>query len=185
MRYMIQRYIDSIVFVMKLMWLRYQAEKVFRKAQKRYDAAGEEEREAIEGYSHWDIKTALQEIQSLRAGHYTTIARHKGIAPPEGDESYEKFISGPGTRVMTVRAIDELRQAIRRDNKELREIISPISWFISLLALFISFMNYRKPVALPPSPPSVQQAAMPTPSPTPIATAKPHRQEHKHGAKQK
>jgi len=173
---MIHNLKTAIIFYCKVWWAKRQRELLLNdiEAQTR-NAKTEDERERIWQENDWDEQTAQQAVQKLQSRYYGDKARRKGIPTPQNKEDWEHLISTKEDRVMTVEAIAKLRSAIRQDHKELRDVTLPyLAIIISVVAIVVSFLNYRKPstqIVVP-----VQPIILPTPSatPTPALVTKPN-----------
>jgi hypothetical protein len=174
---MIRNTLEAIAFYCRLTWLKREREAVNRsvaKAQRK--AISEQEVEDIYQEHKWKPEAAQHAVQALQTRYYRDVANRKGIPISQNEGDWEENINAIGTRIMTVEAIAHLRSDVRKEKKELLDIWLPASaLIISVFALVISFMNYRKPVAQQiPQPTSIAQAT-PTPraSPAPAQTPTP------------
>jgi hypothetical protein len=169
---MILSVISLIIFSSRLAWLKHQRESVNRSIAKAQHRAQPNQREDIWHERHWEIDVVQHAIQALQTRYYRDVANRKGIPIPDAEGDWEENLNALGTSVMSVPAIARLRSSIRQDQKELREIFLPIgTLFISVLALVVAFLNYRKPVSQPQ--PAAPQTQIQQPSPTPPQTFTP------------
>jgi hypothetical protein len=100
-------------------------------------------------------------IRHQQTLHYMLVAQHLGVPFPTADDedSWEAYDPRVESIYLTVNALAKIRSAIRQERKEFRETFIPIvAIIVSLLALFISFMNFRKSAASPPMVTPIHQA---------------------------
>lgn len=149
----------AIVFHTKQWWYRQRLKKIIREYDKGVrKAKTQDERDSLESSSAWEIKQADEDILKLQTSYYIDKARHRGLPTPQSKDDWDQDMSHTGSHHLTVEAVAKLRSSIRQDKKEVRDAILPVAAIIiSVIALVVSILNYRKSAA--PQPGSQTTAA--------------------------
>jgi hypothetical protein len=175
---MIRNLKTAIIFHYKLWWLKRQRENTRDEIDdEMQQAKSEDDRDEIWQTRHWEIQESQQAVQELQTRYYGVMARRKGIPTSNRPEDWQRLLSTKDVRILTVDAIAQLRSRLRQEHKELRDVILPYAAIIiSVAALAVAFLNFRKPVTPQQQithPQPTQAIASPTPTPALATKPKP------------
>jgi hypothetical protein len=103
-------------------------------------AKSKSDREEIEQNAHWELSEYEDQIDTIKSQRLVRTARRLDLSIPSGDEYWERS-NWTDERFLTTAGRTKLRDDIRQEKKQKRDVIRDVLIGVSTLISILSLVN--------------------------------------------